>query len=139
MNSFKLTAIGELARNPEWIQKGDITFARFCLVGYDAVSASEPDGPREAVTSLWFIAFSEIATAIASHAGKGDQLILEARVVAHQWTDSQGDKQHGHTFIVTGFMFGAQHGGDGSPVARRRTPPGRPPADTAEAEMEVGT
>jgi hypothetical protein len=27
MNSFKLTAIGELARNPEWVQKGDITFA----------------------------------------------------------------------------------------------------------------
>ncbi len=139
MNSFKLTAIGRLARNPEWVQKGDVTFTRFCLVGCDTVSASEPGGPREAATSLWFVAFSEIATAIASHVRKGDQLILEAKVVAHQWTDSQGDKQHGHTFIVTGFIFGIQHGGNSSPVAHRQTPPGRPPTEAAEAGKEVST
>jgi single-strand DNA-binding protein len=137
VNSFKLTAIGDLARNPELITKGDITFARFCLVGWDELSESESGGPRERVTSLWFLAFSEIATAIADNAGKGDQLFLEARVVAHQWTDNQGDNQLGHTFIVTGFRFGAKRGG--SPVARRRAPPDTSPADTAEAAMEVGT
>jgi single-stranded DNA-binding protein len=139
VNSFKLTAIGDLARNPELITKGDITFARFCLVGWDELSESEYGGPRETVTSLWFLAFSEIATAIANSAGKGDQLILEARIVAHQWTDSQGDKQLGHTFIVTGLRFGAKRGGPGSPVACRRAPPDTPPADAAEGAMEVGT
>ena len=137
MNSFKLSAVGNLARNPELITKGDITFARFCLVGSDDVSESEQGGPREVVTSLWFLAFSEIAMTIARNTGKGDQLILEARVVAHQWTDSQGDKQHGHTFIVTGFRFGARGGGYGSPVACRRAPPVKPPANTEEAAMEV--
>ena len=139
MNSFKLTAVGRLARNPEWVETGDVTFARFCLVGYDAVSASEPGGPREAATSLWFLAFGEIASMIARNSRKGDQLILEARIVANHWTDKQRNKQHGHTFIVTGFIFGTQHGGNSSSVAGRRTPPGRPPAEAAEAEMEVST
>ena len=139
MNSFKLTAIGDLARNPELITEGDITFARFCLVGWDELSESEYGGPRETVTSLWFIAFSEIATAIAGNAGKGDQLFLEARVVAHQWIDCQGNKQLGHTFIVTGFRFGAKRGGLGSPVAHRSSPPDTPSSDTAEVAMEVDT
>ncbi len=52
MNSFRLTAVGQLARNPELSVKGEITFARFCLVGDDEVSDGEEDGPREVVTSL---------------------------------------------------------------------------------------
>ncbi len=47
MNSFRLTAVGELARNPELTIKGGITFARFCLVGSDEVAEDERDGPRE--------------------------------------------------------------------------------------------
>lgn len=35
MNSFRLTAVANLARNPELSTKGDLTFARFCLVGND--------------------------------------------------------------------------------------------------------
>ena len=58
--------------------KGEITFARFCLVGDDQVSDGEEEGPRKVVTSLWFIAFGDIASTIAHNAGKGDQLILEA-------------------------------------------------------------
>ena len=65
MNSFRLTAVGNLARNPELSIKGEITFARFCLVGNDEVAESERDGPREVVTSLWFLAFGEIAMTIA--------------------------------------------------------------------------
>jgi hypothetical protein len=65
MNSFRLTAVGQLARNPELSIKGEITFARFCLVGDDEVSDGEEDGPREVVTSLWFFAFGDIATTIA--------------------------------------------------------------------------
>ena len=33
MNSFELTAIGNLAKNPELIAKGDISYTRFCLIG----------------------------------------------------------------------------------------------------------
>lgn len=137
MNSFRLTAVGELARNPELSIKGDITFARFCLVGNDEVSEGERDGPREVVTSLWFLAFGEIATTIAQGSRKRDQLILEARVIANHWTDKQGERQHGHTFIVTGFRFGARRGEHGSPIAVRPGAPDKPLIDAAEPPMEV--
>jgi single-stranded DNA-binding protein len=137
MNSFRLTAVGNLARNPELSIKGDITFARFCLVGNDEVAESERDGPREVVTSLWFLAFGDIATTIAEGSRKGDQLILEARVIANHWTDKQGERQHGHTFIVTGFRFGARRGERGSPISVRPDAPDKPLIDAVEAEMEV--
>ena len=137
MNSFRLTAVGQLARNPELSIKGEITFARFCLVGDDEVSEGEQDGPREVVTSLWFFAFGDIASTIAHNAGKGDQLILEARVVANRWTDQGGETQHGHTFIVTGFRFGARSGGRGSPTTSRPGVPDKPLPAAADAAMEV--
>jgi single-stranded DNA-binding protein len=141
MNSFRLTAVGTLARNPELCVKGDITFARFCLVGQDSVTEGEPEGPRESVvTSLWFLAFSAIATKIARGARKGDQLILEARVVANHWTDKQGEAQHGSTFIVTGFRFGAKRGDNGPAAASRcARPPDTPPPDATEAEPPAVT
>ena len=142
MNSFRLTAVGVLARNPELIAKGDISFARFCLTGNDSASETEKDGRRELVTSLWFVAFGEIAESIARHSRKGDQLILEARIVANDWTDKDGERQRGHTFIVTGFLFGATSGGHGSPTACRSDPPNAPLTDadaieTEEEEMAV--
>jgi single-stranded DNA-binding protein len=136
MNSFKLTAIGNLARNPELTIKGEITFARFCLVGHDELGEGEQDGPREVLTSLWFIAFGESAEDIAINASKGDQLILEARVVANQWTDGHGDLQRGHTFIVTGFRFGSRRGEPGSPTAARHDPPDTPSTGGAEVSAE---
>jgi len=136
MNSFRLTAVGTLARNPELTAKGDIRFARFCLIGNDSASESEKDGPREFVTSLWFIAFGEIAYSIARHSRKGDQLILEARIVANNWTDKDGERQRGHTFIVTGFLFGATKGGHGSPIACRGGPPHAPLSDANAVEAE---
>jgi len=33
MNSFTLTAVGNLAKNPELTAKGEIMYTRFCLVG----------------------------------------------------------------------------------------------------------
>jgi single-stranded DNA-binding protein len=139
MNSFRLTAVGNLGRNPELAIKGDITFARFCLIGNDYAGEGEKDGPREFVTSLWFIAFGEIAESIARHSRKGDQLILEARIVANSWTDKDGVSQRGNTFIVTGFLFGATRGGHDSPIAGRGDPPYAPSSDAnaAEAEEEV--
>jgi len=136
MNSFRLTAVGVLARNPELTAKGDLTFARFCLRGSDSAGESEKDGSREFVTSLWFIAVGEIAESIARHSRKGDQLILEARIVANDWTDKDGERQRGHTFIVTGFLFGATSGGHGSPIGCRGDTPHAPLPDANAAESE---
>jgi single-strand DNA-binding protein len=107
MNSFTLFAVGNLARNPELTVKGDTTYARFCLIGNDFVARDEAGKTREVVTSLWFVAFDRLGEAIARHARKGDQLIVEAYVRSNQWTDRQGEKQYDHSFVVQGFRFGA--------------------------------
>ena len=107
MNSFTLTAIGNLVRNPELTAKGDVTYARFCLVGNDYAGRDEEGGARELVTSLWFVAFGALGETIARAARKGDQLIVNAHVRANQWTDKQGEKRYDYSFVVQGFRFGA--------------------------------
>ncbi len=134
MNSFILRAVGVLARNPELLTTGDITYARFCLVGDDTLSEGETDGPRQVVTSLWFIAFGRTGECIAHHANRGDQLILEARICPCHWTDRQGERQHDPTFVVMGFRFGARRGDADSAVACRC---GVPSAPLAEARAET--
>jgi len=107
MNSFRLSAVGNLARSPDCVDKGDTPYTRFCLVGNDYAGRDDEGAAREVVTSLWFVAFGAMGEAIARHSRKGDQLIVEARVRANNWTDKQGDKQYDHAFIVEGFRFGA--------------------------------
>jgi single-strand DNA-binding protein len=107
MNSFTLTAVGNLARNPELVAKGDTLYTRFCLVGNDYAGRDEEGAARELVTSLWFVAFGSLGEAIAKNVRKGDQLILSARIRSNNWTDEQGEKQYDHSFIVQGFRFGA--------------------------------
>ena len=107
MNSFTLTAIGHLSHSPELVAKGDSDFTRFCLVGNDYAGKDEDGAAREVVTSLWFVAFGALGEAIARNARKGDQLIVDARVRANNWTDKQGEKRYDHSFIVQSFRFGA--------------------------------
>ena len=107
MNSFTLTAVGNLARNPEFVAKNDTGYARFCLVGNDYAGKDEGGIAREVTTSLWFVAFGALGEALARNARKGDQLFVEARVRANNWTDKQGEKQYDHSFVVQGFRFGA--------------------------------
>ncbi len=107
MNSFMLTAIGNLARNPDLVAKGDTLYTRFCLVGNDYGGRDEEGTAREIVTSLWVVAFGILGEALAKNARKGDQLIVKARVRSNNWTDKQGEKQYDHSFIVEGFRFGA--------------------------------
>jgi single-strand DNA-binding protein len=102
-----LTAVGNLARDPEAAAKNDTSYTRFCLVGNDYAGKDEEGASREVTTSLWFVAFGPLGETIAQHARKGDQLIVEARVRANNWTDKQGEKQYDHSFIVEGFRFGA--------------------------------
>ena len=107
MNSFTLTAVGNLARNPELVAKNGTSYTRFCLVGNDYAGKDEEGAAREVVTSLWFVAFGPLGEALARNARKGDQLFVEARVRANNWTDKQGEKQHDHSFVAEGFRFGA--------------------------------
>src|SRR5258708_23276008 len=123
MNSFTLTAVGNLDRNPELVARGDATCTRFCLVGNDYAGKDEEGAAREIVTSLWFVAFGALGEAIARNSRKGDQLIVEARVRANNWTDKQGGKQYDHSFVVQGFRFGA---------------PGRTKREEREARREDG-
>src|SRR2546430_11670986 len=83
MNSFTLTAVGNLARDPELAAKNDTSYARFCLVGNDYAGKGEEGAAREVVTTLWFVAFGPLGEAIARNARKGDQLIVEARSEEH--------------------------------------------------------
>jgi single-stranded DNA-binding protein len=136
MNSFKLTAVGNLARNPELSTDGRVTFARFCLVGKDRVSDGGRGPLHDVASSLWFLAFAEIATAIAQSTRKGDQLILEAQVIGTQWNDRQRERQLGTVFIVTGFKLGARRGEQDSPVDGPTNPPTRPNLDTTQATVE---
>jgi single-strand DNA-binding protein len=107
MNSFTLTAIGNLARNPDLVAKDNSMYTRFCLVGTDYAGKDDEGAAREVTTSLWFVAFGGMGEAIARNARKGDQLIVTARIRANNWIDKQGEQQYDHSFIVEGFRFGA--------------------------------
>ncbi len=60
MNSFTVTAVGNLAKDPETAFKGDTTYTKICLVGNDYAGKDEQGNAREAVTSLWFVAFESL-------------------------------------------------------------------------------
>jgi single-strand DNA-binding protein len=120
MNSFTLTAVGNLAKDPELAIKGETTYTRFCLLGNDYAGKDEHGNAREAATSLWFVAFDSLGEAIAKNARKGDQLVLQAQVRANNWTDKDGEKQYDHSFIVQTFRFGAPGRAKREELAARR-------------------
>lgn len=120
MNSFTVTAVGNLAKDPEYAVKGDTSYTRFCLVGDDYAGKDEHGNAREAVTSLWFVAFESLGEAIAKNVRKGDQLILQAQIRANNWTDREGEKRYDHDFIVQNFRFGAPGRAKREELAARR-------------------
>jgi single-strand DNA-binding protein len=107
MNSFTILAIGNLARNPELVAKGDTIRTRICLVGNDYLGRDEEGEAREVITSLWFTAFGPLGEGLTKNCLKGDQLIIEARVQGNTWTDKDQKIHYDHSFVVTGFRFGA--------------------------------
>lgn len=107
MDSFVVTAVGNLAKEPECLDKGGIGYTRFCLVGNDYAGRDDEGEAREVTTSLWFVAFGAMGEAIARNSRKGDQLIVTARIRANNWTDKQGEKQYDYSYVVQGFRFGA--------------------------------
>jgi single-strand DNA-binding protein len=107
MNSFNVTAVGNLARDPELATKGDTTYTNFCLLGNDYAGKDEQGNSREIVTSVYFVAFDALGEAIAKNARKGDQLVVEAHMRSNNWVDKDGGKRYEHSYIVNGFRFGA--------------------------------
>ena len=95
MNSFTITAVGNLAKEPELAKKGDTTYAKICLMGNDYAGKDEDGNAREASTSVYFVAYESLGEAIAKNARIGDQLILQAQM------RSTGEKSHIQTKIVT--------------------------------------
>lgn len=125
MDSFKITAVGNLARNPELEVKGERSYTRFCLIGNDYAGKEDDGSAREVVTSLWFVAFGTLGEAIARSARKGDQLIVEAKIRANNWTDKQGERQYDYSFVVDGFRFGAPGKAKREEFEERREDPAR--------------
>lgn len=129
MNSFTLHGVGHLARNPEVVVKGDLSYTRFCLMGNDYAGRDEEGAAREVVTSVWFTAFGALGEVIARNARKGDQLIVQARMRTGH-TDKVGEKQLENSFVVQGFRFGAPG------RAKREELEGRS-QDTAASDADV--
>ena len=121
MNSFTVTAVGNLAKEPELGQKGDTTYARICLVGNDYAGKDAHGNAREAVTSLWFVAFESLGEAIAKNARVGDQLIVQAQIRANNWTDKEGEKQYDYSYVIQAFRFGAPGKAKREDLATRRS------------------
>jgi len=115
MNSFTLTAIGKLSRDPESVIWGARTFARFCLAGSDVEASSGCEPSRESATKIWFTAYGPVGEEIVTKARKGDQLFVEA--VAKTMMGSSSP--HDHEFIVKGFVFGAKRGSPGCTTGQR--------------------
>lgn len=107
MHSFNVTAVGNLARDPELAVKGDKTYTRLCLVGNDYAGKDEHGNAREVTTSVDFVAFENLGEVIARNARIGDQLILQAQVRANNWVDKDGEKRYDYSFVVKNFRFGA--------------------------------
>jgi len=120
MQSFTVTAVGNLAKNPDLAIKGDVTYTRICLVGNDYAGKDEHGNVREVVTSLWFVAFESLGEAIAKNARKGDQLIVQAQIRSNNWTDKDGEKQYDYSYIVQNFRFGAPGRAKREELAARR-------------------
>lgn len=107
MNSFNLTAIGNLAGDPEMMSKDNVIYTRFCLIASDYAGKDSRGVVRTLATSVWFVAFGGLGEAIATNARKGDQLIVRAQLRSNNRPDRGGDMQYGYSFIAQGFRFGA--------------------------------
>ncbi len=98
MNSFHLTAIGRLADVPTTGTNGDV---RFALIGDDYAGK----GREPVTTTVYFVAFNAIGEAIAAHAKKGDQLIVDAQLRANNY-EKKGKTVYDYSYIVQGFKYG---------------------------------
>ncbi len=132
MNSFTLTAVGQLARDPELVSGRDGSYTRLLVVGNDYAGKDAAGAVGTVATSLWFVAFGPLGEMLAHNARRGDQLFIEAQLRASSDTAPKGEEPCRHCFIVDGFRFGApgrltrqvadaQHADAGHPAHAVRT------------------
>ena len=132
MSSFAVSAVGQVARNPEVLATAEGTYCRFCLTSEDCTEDDERGRCAVVVQSIWYVATHLLGAAIAEGARKGDQLFVEAKIRKHHWT-AKG-RTEDHTFVLTGFRFGARHSG---PEATDATAPGRAPHSLVQPSEQV--
>jgi len=107
MNSFTLTAVGQLARDPELVSEPDGSYTRLLVVGSDYAGKDPAGAVRTVATGLWFVAFGPLGEMLARNTRRGDQLFIEAQVRADDHAAQPGEAPCRHIFIVAGFRFGA--------------------------------
>ena len=104
LNSFRIEAIGHVAKRPELKTKGSTSYLNLCLIGNDWGG----EGKGEIATRVFFTAFGTTAQALANHVRKGDQLIIHAHIRDNSFRDGQsGEDVHSNSYIIDGFLFGA--------------------------------
>ena len=106
MHAFQVMAVGNLAKNPEMSSGGEHPYCRFRLIGSDYAGKDANGIEQEITTGVDFVAFGALGETIANHTLKGDQLIVEAHMRHDNWTDKQGEKHYGYSYVVDGFRFG---------------------------------
>lgn len=121
MNSFTITAVGNLAEDPELDNKGGTTYTQICLIGNDYAGKDEQGNARESVTSVYFVAFDNLGEALAKSARKGDQLIVQAQIRSNNWTDRDGKRRYDLSNVIQNFRFGAPGRAKREEFAARRS------------------
>jgi len=105
MNSFTVTAIGNVATDLALEGEGKNRRVKIPLIGNDYAGTDDQGNSRQIATTVYFTAFGSMADTLAKHVRKGDQLILSARMQANNYT-SNGEKVYSYNFVVEGFHFG---------------------------------
>lgn len=104
MNTLIYT--GRLASAPEARQHGDTTVAKLTLIRNEYAGKDGKGQARERVVSVQFTAFNGVAEALAKHARKGDQLIVDAGLENNNY-EKDDVKHYGYNFVIRSFEFGA--------------------------------
>jgi single-stranded DNA-binding protein len=105
MNSFTVTAIGNVATDLQVEGEGKNRRVKIPLIGNDYAGSDAQGEPREIATTVYFTAFGSLADTLTKNVRKGDQLMMTARMQANNYT-SNGEKVYSYNFVVEGFRFG---------------------------------
>lgn len=97
---------GRLSAAPESRSHGDTDVTKFTLIRNEYAGKDSKGKAKERVVSIQFTAFNGLGTAIAEHAKKGDQLIVEAELSNNNY-EKDGVDVYGYNFTVRNFEFGA--------------------------------
>ena len=99
--------VGNLAKSPSVSGTGDKAVGKFILISNEYAGKDKETGEaQERMVSLQFTIFRGRAEALAQHALKGDQLIVDYRIENNNY-EKDGDTVYDYNFIVEDFTFGA--------------------------------